>query len=228
MTEFCGRYYVQSADTYGTSVAFPSWLYPLDGNRFVPGFDDDHLGGDNWVDDAAMDMMENEDWSGMFVTLGGIDKAGHMWGAQSDRQSVPGSPDFQTHVKFNAENADAQLGRMLVVQDHIRHARDLLVSGNVHHRQTGLESYRRIHRYDPLHLSLYQDRRQPFKQIVPVQMAGGQIEKPLAGQRRLDAVQHHRRIPITQFRHEDAQRMRALRPQRSCQVVRPVVEFLRR
>ena len=49
-----------------------------------------HLGGDTWVADAAMAMMENEDWSGMFVTMGGIDKAGHMWGADSDVQSAPG------------------------------------------------------------------------------------------------------------------------------------------
>ncbi|HEX5016951.1 MAG TPA: alkaline phosphatase family protein [Actinomycetes bacterium] len=141
LTEFCGRYYVQSADTYGTSVAFPSWIYPLDGNRFVPGFDDDHLGGDNWVADAAMDMMENEDWSGMFVTLGGIDKAGHMWGAQSDRQSVPGSPDFQTHVKFNAENADLQLGRMLDKLEELGELDDTLVVLTADHGATFGEEY---------------------------------------------------------------------------------------
>ena len=28
--------------------------------------------------------MMNEPWSGMFVTLGAIDKAAHMWGAQAD------------------------------------------------------------------------------------------------------------------------------------------------
>ena len=44
-------------------------------------------------------MMQNEDWSGMFVTMGGIDKAGHMWGANSDVQSPPGSLDYQTHVQ---------------------------------------------------------------------------------------------------------------------------------
>ena len=110
---FCGRFYVNSGLTYGTSAAFPSWIYPLDGNRFVPGYDNAHLGGDNWVADAAMAMMENEDWSGMFVTLGGIDKAGHMWGADSDVQSPIGSEDYQTHVQFAAENADDQLGNML-------------------------------------------------------------------------------------------------------------------
>ncbi len=110
---FCGRYYVNSSLPYGTNLAFPTWIYPLDGNRFVPGTDPAHLGGDTWVADAAMDMMENEDWSGMFVTMGGIDKAGHMWGADADVQSAPGSLDYQTHVQANAENADVQLGRML-------------------------------------------------------------------------------------------------------------------
>ncbi len=111
----CGRYYVNSSSSnaYGTDLAFPSWIYPLDGNRYVPGNDPNHLGGDTWVADAAMDMMQNEDWSGMFVTMGGIDKAGHMWGANSDVQSAPGSVDYQTHVQAQAENADVQLGRML-------------------------------------------------------------------------------------------------------------------
>ena len=69
----CGRYFINSdkANDYGTAAAFPSWLYPSEGNRFWPGNDPHHLGGDTWVADAAIAMMENEHWSGMFVTLGG-------------------------------------------------------------------------------------------------------------------------------------------------------------
>jgi len=141
LTEFCGRYYVQSADPYGTSAAFPSWIYPLDGNRFVPGTDVDHLGGDNWVADAAMEMMQNEDWSGMFVTMGGIDKAGHMWGAQSDRQSVPGSPDYQSHVQFAAENADVQLGLMLDKLEELGQLDDTLVVLTADHGATWGQDY---------------------------------------------------------------------------------------
>lgn len=133
---FCGRYYVNSANPYGTNLAFPSWIYPLDGNRFVPGYDNAHLGGDRWVADAAMDMMENEDWSGMFVTMGGIDKAGHMWGADSDVQSPPGSPDYQTHVQFNAEYADQQLGRMLDKLDDLGQLDDTLVVLTADHGAT--------------------------------------------------------------------------------------------
>jgi len=133
---FCGRFYVNSSLTYGTSNAFPSWIYPLDGNRFVPGTDPEHLGGDTWVADAAMAMMEEEDWSGMFVTMGGIDKAGHMWGADSDVQSAPGSVDYQTHVQYNAENADVQLGLMLDKLEDLGKLDDTLVVLTADHGAT--------------------------------------------------------------------------------------------
>ena len=44
----------------------------------MPGRDKDHLGGDIWVTDAAFRVMNREDWSGMLLTYGGIDKAGHI------------------------------------------------------------------------------------------------------------------------------------------------------
>lgn len=127
LSEFCGRWYINSdgGNSYGTTAAFPSWLYPEDGNRFFPGTGTGaagHLGGDTWVADAAIAMMEQEDWSGMFVTLGAIDKAAHMWGAQADAASFTGDcndPDpvtrgaNQTHVRCAAENADVQLGKLL-------------------------------------------------------------------------------------------------------------------
>lgn len=111
----CNRYFINSdgGNAYGTNLAFPSWIYPEDGNRFFPGFDPAHLGGDVWVADAAIAMMANEDWSGMFITLGAIDKAGHMWGAQSDTVSSCTTGAEQTHVKCAAETADAQFGRIL-------------------------------------------------------------------------------------------------------------------
>jgi arylsulfatase A-like enzyme len=141
VNDYCGRFWVNSSNTYGTSTAFPSWIYPLDGNRFVPGSDQAHLGGDIWVADAAMAMMENEDWSGMFVTMGGIDKAGHMWGAQNDRQSLPGSPDYQTHVQYAAETADAQLGRMLDKLDELGQLDDTLVVLTADHGATWGEEF---------------------------------------------------------------------------------------
>lgn len=112
----CGRFYISSSSgtDYGTKAAFPSWLYPTDGNRYVAGTDPDHLGGDTWVADAAIAMMENEDWSGMFITMGAIDKNGHMWGAQADNGPQDCSTvEGMTHVECAAENADVQLGKIL-------------------------------------------------------------------------------------------------------------------
>lgn len=125
--EYCNRFYINSdgANDYGTKAAFPSWMYPEDGNRFFTGTDASaaaHAGGDAWVADAAIAMIDREPWSGMFVTLGAIDKAGHMWGAQDDAATFTGSCTVgtpaqlgaaQTHVRCAAENADVQFGRIL-------------------------------------------------------------------------------------------------------------------
>ncbi|MEO8477715.1 MAG: hypothetical protein ABI572_11790 [Actinomycetota bacterium] len=126
----CGRYYI-NADKgldYGTLGSYPAWLYPEEGNRFFPGTDHSaqagHTGGDTWAADAAIEMIGREDWSGMFVTLGAIDKAGHIWGAQDDAAAFAGDCNDldldpailganQTHVRCAAENADVQLGKLL-------------------------------------------------------------------------------------------------------------------
>ncbi len=114
--KLCGRFFINADknNDYGTKAAFPSWLYPGEGNRMVPGNDPQHLGGDTWAADAAIAMMHRENWSGMFITMGGIDKAGHMWGAQDD--TVPQDCTTlagMTHVQCAAENADRQLGKVL-------------------------------------------------------------------------------------------------------------------
>jgi hypothetical protein len=92
----CGRYYVNSDPSldYGTRTTPPAWMYPLDGNRFVPGYDPEHLGGDIWSADAAIDVIQHEsDWRGMLVSMGDVDKVGHMWGPR-DKGST-GSTDEQ-------------------------------------------------------------------------------------------------------------------------------------
>jgi hypothetical protein len=118
--KLCGRFFINSDSNndYGTKAAFPSFMYPEDGNRFFPGTDASaqagHLGGDTWVADAAIAMMAREPWSGMFITLGAIDKAGHMWGADADAApSACTTGAQQTHVRCAAENADVQLGKLL-------------------------------------------------------------------------------------------------------------------
>ena len=112
----CSRFYVNSDSsfTYGTGETSPAWMYPLDGNRFVPGRNQNHLGGDVWVADAAMKIMGHENWSGLFVTMGGIDKAAHMWGGLPDHKPYPrGATDPMAHLPYAARIADAQVGRLV-------------------------------------------------------------------------------------------------------------------
>ncbi|MGI8613782.1 MAG: sulfatase-like hydrolase/transferase [Nocardioidaceae bacterium] len=112
----CGRFYVDSSSSvdYGTATTPPAWMYPLDGSRFVPGRDPAHLGGDTWVADAAMKIMARENWSGLFLTMGAIDKAAHIWGGPNDRLPFPaGARDPMAHLPYLARNADAQVGRLM-------------------------------------------------------------------------------------------------------------------
>lgn len=107
----CGRFYVDSSKDmrYDTDRS-PARMYPLDGNRYTIGKDPDHFGGDVWATDAALAVMRNEpDWSGIFVTLPGVDKSAHMWGGLND----PGGPEPMTHLPEAARVADDQVGRLV-------------------------------------------------------------------------------------------------------------------
>jgi hypothetical protein len=136
----CGRFYINSDATndYGTLTTPPAFMYPEDGNRFVPGFDPQHLGGDTWAADAAMSIMENENWSGMAVTLGGIDKIAHMWGGGIVDNAVypPGSAAEMIHQRFITKNADDQLGRMLDKLRALGQLDDTIVVVTADHGQT--------------------------------------------------------------------------------------------
>jgi hypothetical protein len=111
----------QQAGAYGTGSMSPANLYPLDGDRFVPGIPPPgvppaHVGGDNWSADAAIRFITNEpNWHGMMVSLGGIDKLGHMWGPedQGEPGAAPGSEAEMRHMPFVAKNADVQVGRIV-------------------------------------------------------------------------------------------------------------------
>jgi hypothetical protein len=108
----CNKYYVDAdrAINYGTRTTSPAWMYPLEGNRDIPGNDPDHQGGDVWVGNAAVDVMDHEDWSGLLLTFGGIDKAGHMWGGLNDQARGPGT---EAHMANMAKIADQQVGRLM-------------------------------------------------------------------------------------------------------------------
>ena len=111
----CSRWSTwQGAGAYGTGALLPASIYPLEGDRFVPGRDDLHIGGDNWSADAAIRVIEADpDWRGMMVSLGAIDKMGHMWGPEDDVTGPPGSDQQLSHLPFAAKNADEQVGRIV-------------------------------------------------------------------------------------------------------------------
>ena len=103
----------QGAGAYGTGALSPANLYPLDGNRFVPGFDPAHIGGDNWSADAAIRFIQNEpNWRGVMVSLGGIDKLGHMWGPEDEGEAgaAPGSIEEMRHLPFIARTRMSRSG----------------------------------------------------------------------------------------------------------------------
>jgi predicted AlkP superfamily pyrophosphatase or phosphodiesterase len=113
----CSRWWTwQQAGAYGTDILSPGNIYPLDGDRFVPGFTPGHVGGDNWSADAAIRVIGNDPtWRGMMVSLGGIDKLGHMWGPEDRGEpgAKKGSVEEMRHLPFIARNADVQVGRIL-------------------------------------------------------------------------------------------------------------------
>ena len=113
----CNRWQTwQAAGAYGTDALSPANIYPLDGDRFVPGFTPGHVGGDTWSADAAIRVIQNDPtWHGMMISLGGIDKMGHMWGPedQGEAGAAPGSVEEMRHLPFVAKNADAQVGKVV-------------------------------------------------------------------------------------------------------------------
>ena len=93
---------------------FPSWMYPEDGNRFFPGHDPAHLGGDTWAADAAIDDDGARELVGHVRHAGRRSTRPATCGAPTDDRQSPrlhGSAAVQTHVRCAAENADGQLGR---------------------------------------------------------------------------------------------------------------------
>ena len=62
--------------------------------------------------------MDNENWSGLWVTFSAMDKVGHMWGSGeidtlAELRLGPELALRQIHMPWVAKNADDQLGRLL-------------------------------------------------------------------------------------------------------------------
>lgn len=137
------RFYINSdtSNDYSTLTTPPAWMYPEDGNRFVPGTDVGHLGGDDWVADATIKIMQNENWSGMFVNFGAIDKIGHVWGGGAVDNVKryhwdPNSINNQVHEPFIAKNADAQLGRLIGTLKALHEFKQTLIVVTADHGST--------------------------------------------------------------------------------------------
>ncbi len=101
------RFWLDTRPAYGTEDA----VYRLGGHRTVAGPDPDRPGGDAWVMDVAFHLLERHpDWSLAMITLGAVDRVGHMYGADRDLDHPNGS---QVHMRDLLLAADAQVGRLV-------------------------------------------------------------------------------------------------------------------
>jgi len=110
LNPFLGRFYLDCNSTYGSE----NTLYPLDGQRFAPGEDPDRQGGDAWVADGVVSIMDNDpEWKAVFATFGSIDKILHALA----EHEVPTKQDWaikhQLTLKNTLERADQALGKIL-------------------------------------------------------------------------------------------------------------------
>lgn len=106
-----GRFYLHcsSENHYGTKET----LYPLDGHHYVPGEDPHHQGGDVWAMDAALALMDQEPWRVMMITLGGIDRLGHIFGEMDNPKQQKKAKRLAYNFAKMLTIADAQIGRLL-------------------------------------------------------------------------------------------------------------------
>jgi len=149
LTGSCNRWWTMQSTSppldYGTASLPRAQMYPLEGNRFMPGFDPAHLGGDTWSADAAIEVIENDpNWHGMLVSLGAIDKAGHMWGTEDEGEAgaSPGSVEEMRHLPFLAKLADTQVGRIRDALDDAGLLEETLIVITADHgAQTGTNFY---------------------------------------------------------------------------------------
>ena len=102
-------------DTIYDTGQLPASLYPATDDRYVVGTDPAHQGGDVWATDAVLEIMDQEqdDWSGIFVSLPGVDKAAHMWGGVNDPEGATPGYNAMTHMEYATATADAQVGRIM-------------------------------------------------------------------------------------------------------------------
>jgi len=125
----CGSRWVVARDTAYDTLQYPAQLYPATDDRYVVGHDPAHQGGDIWATDAVLEIMaqEGDGWSGIFVSLPGVDKAAHMWGGINDPEGATPGYDPMTHMRYATETADAQVGRIMQALEDSGQLDDTLV-----------------------------------------------------------------------------------------------------
>jgi hypothetical protein len=137
------RFYISAgnpSDSYETTFTPRAWVYPEDG-RYAVGPYEGHESGDNWVADAALKIMDKEDWSGLWVTFSSIDKIGHMWGGGAiDTVATygwdPSSIFREIHMPWVAKNADDQLGKLIAKLKEKGQFNDTLIIVTADHGST--------------------------------------------------------------------------------------------
>lgn len=102
------RFRVDGQATYGTEKL----EYQVKGDQFVRGTDPDHEGGDLWVADLGVEVMKREPgWRTLMLTMGGVDKIGHMLGDYD--APVDLGQDKALSLARAAADADEAVGRVL-------------------------------------------------------------------------------------------------------------------
>ncbi|MBS2937635.1 alkaline phosphatase family protein [Nocardioides sp. J2M5] len=125
----CGSRWLVRRDTIYDTGQLPAQLYPATDNRYVVGADPAQQGGDVWATDAVLEVMaqEGDAWSGIFVTLPGVDKAAHMWDGVNDPEGATPGYDPMTHMRYATRTADAQVGRIMQALEDSGQLDDTLV-----------------------------------------------------------------------------------------------------
>jgi hypothetical protein len=171
LTSSCGRFYVPVFDPFGTSTTSPAWMYPADGARYITGNDPDHLGGDVWAADVAIEVMKNEpDWDGMLVSMPAIDKTGHMWGTDDTGPSGVGDDVYDfAHLPKSAKIADKQVGKILEALDELDIDKETLVVLTTDHAGLTARRYHGLDGPDRGNFNWYygQDADETYKQPSP-------------------------------------------------------------
>ncbi len=107
---FLGRFYLDCNPSYGSDTS----LYPLDGNRFAPGQDPLHAGGDQWVSDGILHIFRNDpEWKSVFATFGSIDKILHILAEHQNETREGWAIENHLTLKETLKRADLALGDIL-------------------------------------------------------------------------------------------------------------------